>query len=381
MDGKFDHDDPNNRPEEIPLDDLSDINADDDNDSEYFDSHENPYGETSFISGGTHMEISNVDAEGRPNVRLKESGIEYQRLKKVRILKGVFKDISGREWNASMDSENTRDFLDNIEIKTNRESIWYKGKIVYKKVSGDRYVASRQDENFRREFRQQIWDINTDFLEKASSIEQSVDKLITVNTVSRNFYFVNIPVEIELKPRINNALDFNPEEYKVNEVENALYDIKEELKKVDPENVEVRRYYLILIDYLENNVDILRLRSGLSPKYNNLGETDYGRLRRLKDFLKRNFGVIAFVTTIVGGLAGLVITIISYVRGGVSNAAKGASKAGRSIWDFAKKVGAFLAPIRSALATVLSSMASNLWFLFLIISGVIYNILKKRKYI
>ena len=69
MDRGFDHEDPNNRPEEIPPNDLDfEDNYDDyDNDNdEYFDAYDNPYGETSFISGGTHMEISNVDDKGRP---------------------------------------------------------------------------------------------------------------------------------------------------------------------------------------------------------------------------------------------------------------------------------------------------------------------------
>ena len=134
---------------------------------------------------------------------------------------------------------------------------------------------------------------------------------------------VNIPVEIGIKPGIkgiiDNVLNFDPtksesSETTVNELENTLYDIRSELKKTDPENTEIRRYYLRLIDYLENNVNILRIKSGLLTKYNNLDETDYGRLRRLKDFLKRNFGIVAFVTTVVGGLAALVITIVSFVE-------------------------------------------------------------------
>ena len=87
------------------------------------------------------------------------------------------------------------------------------------------------------------------------------------------------------------------------------------------------------------NVDILRLRQGLSTKYNNLDETDYGQLRRFKGFLKRNFGVIAFSSTVVGGLAGLVITIVSFVRTSTQSTAKGASNASKKTWDFLKKVG------------------------------------------
>ena len=92
--------------------------------------------------------------------------------------------------------------------------------------------------------------------------------------------------------------------------------------KHDP---EIRKYFSRLIDYLGNNVDILRIRRGLSTKY----ETDYGRLRRLKDFLKRNFGVIAFTTTVVGSLAGLVITIVSLVRSSIGSAASSASNASK----------------------------------------------------
>ena len=343
MDGGFDHEDPNNRPEEIPLNDLDF----EDNDSEYFDTYDNPYGETSFISGGTHMEISNVD-KGRPIETLVNSS-EYQRIqrdrelkRKANIIRSAILDITGNEWNVRIDSLNTRDFLDNIEIKKNG-SIWYKGKIVYKRV-GEKYVISRdkKSKKYITEFRQQLKDINTDFLEGISSDDQKIGQFITVNN-----YLANIPVEIEVKTNIkgiiDNVLDFDPTETgspetTVNELENTLYDIRSELKKVDPENTEIRRYYLRLIDYLQNNVDILRIRSGLSTKYNNLDKTDYGRLRRIKDFLKRNFGIVAFVTIVVGGLAGLVITIISFVRSGVSSAAKGASKAGKSIWDFAKKV-------------------------------------------
>ena len=204
---------------------------------------------------------------------------------------------------------------------------------------------------------------------------------------------MEIEVKTNIKGIIDNVLDFDPTETEspetaVNELKNTLYDIRSELKKIDPENTEIRRYYLRLIDYLQNNVDILRIRSGLSPKYNNLDETDYGRLRRIKDFLKRNFGIVAFVPTVVGGLAGLVITILSFVRSGVSSTAKGASNTSKSIWDFAKKVGAILAPVLTALAMVLSWsasllawIASNLWFLFLLIFSIIYSVLKKRRYI
>ena len=105
-----------------------------------------------------------------------------------------------------------------------------------------------------------------------------------------------------------------------------------------------------------------------------MDETDYGHSRRFKDFLKRNLGVIAFTTTVVGGLAGLVITIVSFVRSSTQSAAKGASNTSKKTWDFVKKVGAILAPILTALAMVLSWSASallrlfqNLWFLFIVL--------------
>ena len=62
MDGVFDHEVPNNRPEEIPLDDLGGNN--DDGDDEYFDSHDNFYRETSFVTGAD-IPIEMVDDEGR----------------------------------------------------------------------------------------------------------------------------------------------------------------------------------------------------------------------------------------------------------------------------------------------------------------------------
>ena len=118
-----------------------------------------------------------------------------------------------------------------------------------------------------------------------------------------------------------------------------------------------------------------------------MDETDYGQLRRLTDFLKRNFGVITFTTTVVGGLAGL-ITIVSFLRSSVGSAASSASNAGKKTWDFAEKVGAILAPILTALATVLSWsasvlawLASNLWFLFIVIAGIVDNVLKRYKHI
>ena len=298
MDEIFDHEDPNNRPEEIPLNDL-DNDYDDDNyngsdNDEYFDAYDNPYRETSFISGG-EVTIDMVDEEGRPIERL-DRNYEAQILEKYRVLKTAFLQAKGKEWNADTESLSTRDFLNKIEIKGDKKSIWYDGKIVFKKVN-DRYVYSEDKRSIEyiNRLNQELKNTNEDFKEMISSRNQKIGELITVNTVYKNELSVNIPVEIEVKPRIkgiiDNALNFDPieaesPETKVNELENALYDIKEEFKKTDPENTEIRRYYLRLIDYLENNIDILRMRSGLSPKYNNLEETDYGRLRRLKYFLK-----------------------------------------------------------------------------------------------
>ena len=90
---------------------------------------------------------------------------------------------------------------------------------------------------------------------------------------------------------------------------------------------KLRSYYKRLVDYLENNVDILQVGQGLSTRYNNLDEPDYGRLRSFKDFLRRNFEIIAFTTTIVSGLA--------------------------ATFDFAQKVGAMLALIFTAIETIL----------------------------
>ena len=389
MDRVFDHEDPNNRPEKIPMDDLGSY----DDDDEYFDAHDLDMMETTFSGGGTEM----FDKEGRPITPLANS-LEYQIIqrdrvlrKKANIVKSAILDVTGKHWDARLDSLNTRDFLNNIEIKGDRESIWYKGKIVYKKVAG-KYVMSsdKRSIEYIQEFRQQLTDINIDFAEGNSSDQQKIEQLVTINTILKN-NLTDIPVEIETKPTIkgiiDNALNFDPKEVEspetvVNEVENAIYDIKSARNKTD--DPEIQKYFSRLIDdYLENNVDILCIRHGLSTKYNNLDETDYGRLRRLKDFLKRNFGVIAFTTTVVGGLAGLVITIVSFVRSSVGSAASSASNAGEKTWDFAKKVGAILAPILTALATVLSWsasvlawLASNLWFLFIVIAGIVYNILK-----
>ena len=215
MDG-FDHEDPNNRPEEIPLNDLNLLDDDEnlDDDYEYFDAH----GETSFISGGTEI----IDEEERPVTSLAEN-LEYQRIKrdrdlqkKVNFLRSAILDVKRENWNARIDSLNNRDFLDEIEIKSDRESIWWKGKIIFKKRAG-KYVLpdDKRSMKYIKEFWQQRIDINTDFEEGIESNEQSIEQLVNVNTRYKNDYLlVNIPIEIEAKPRIkgiiDNALSFNP---------------------------------------------------------------------------------------------------------------------------------------------------------------------------
>ena len=79
-----------------------------------------------------------------------------------------------------------------------------------------------------------------------------------------------------IKGIIDNFLNLDPEnvespETVINENENAIYDIKSERNKTD--DPEIRKYYLRLLDYLENCVDILRTRQGLTERYNNL-DTD-----------------------------------------------------------------------------------------------------------
>ena len=204
----------------------------------------------------------------------------------VEIVKSAISDVTGKQWNARLDSSNTRDFLNNIEIRGDRESVWYKGKIVYKKVGGKYEMSSdRRSIRYILEFRR-LRNIDEDFTEGISSDRQKIEQLITTNTILKN-NLIDIPVEIETRPMIkgiiDNALNFNPQnaespETVVNEVENAIYDIKKERDRTsDP---DIRKYYTRLTDYLENNVDILSIRRGLSTKYNNLDETDYGRVRR-----------------------------------------------------------------------------------------------------
>ena len=198
MDRVFDHEDPNNRPEEIPMDDLGSYDEDDDDD-EYFDAHDLDMMETTFSSSGTEM----FDKEGRPITPLTNSS-EYQRIqrdrvlrKKANIVKSAILDVTGKIWDARLDSLNTRDFLNNIEIKGDRESIWYKGKIVYKKVAG-KYVMSSDKRfiEYIQEFRQQLTDINIDFAEGNSSDQQKIEQLVTINTILKN-NLTDIPVEIK----------------------------------------------------------------------------------------------------------------------------------------------------------------------------------------
>ena len=54
MDGTFDHEDPNNRPEEIPMNDLNNYNEDND---EYFDALDLDTMETIFTCTGTGSEM------------------------------------------------------------------------------------------------------------------------------------------------------------------------------------------------------------------------------------------------------------------------------------------------------------------------------------
>ena len=142
-----------------------------------------------------------------------------------------------------------------------------------------------------------------------------------------------------------------------------------------------------MVNYLENNVDNLRSTQNLPTKYNNLDEPDTSGLRRFKDFVRRNFGVIAFTTSIVCGLALLVITMVSFVRSSLGSAAKTLAMLGKT-FDFAKKVGVILAPIFTALATILfwstlalSWLSQNLWFMFVILAEIVYNVLKRYKYV
>ena len=174
--------------------------------------------------------------------------------------------------------------------------MWYKGKIVYKKVGGKYELSSdRRSMRYISEFRKQLTDIDKDFTEGISSDRQKINQLITTNTILKNSLtdiLVGIATPLALNGIIDNSLHFNPEDVEspetvVNEVENTIYAIKKEWDRTfDP---DIRKYYTRLIDYIENNVDILQLRRGLSTKYNNLDETDYGRLRRFKDFLRKKF--------------------------------------------------------------------------------------------
>ena len=65
----------------------------------------------------------------------------------------------------------------------------------------------------------------------------------------------------------------------------------------------MQKYYTNLIDYVEN---ILRIGHGSLTKYNNLDETDYIRLRKIKHFVRRNLGVTGITATISNGLVGLL---------------------------------------------------------------------------
>ena len=100
MDRVFDHEDPNNRPEEIPMDDLGSYDEDDDDDDEYFDAHDLDIMETTFSSGGTKM----FDKEGRPitplanivqNIKEFRAIVFYE--KKANIVKSAILDVTGMQ--------------------------------------------------------------------------------------------------------------------------------------------------------------------------------------------------------------------------------------------------------------------------------------------
>ena len=110
--------------------------------------------------------------------------------------------------------------------------------------------SDKRSIEYIQEFRQRFTDINIDFVEGNSSDQQKIEQLVTINTI-----LTNIPVEIETKPTIkgiiDDALNFNPKEVEspetvVNEVENAIYDIKSEQNKTD--DLEIRKYFSRLID-------------------------------------------------------------------------------------------------------------------------------------
>ena len=78
MDGTFDHEDPNNRPEEIPMDDLN-YYQDDEDDDGYFDDLDMM--ETTFSGVGTEM----FDKDGRPITSLANSS-QYQGIQRDHVL-------------------------------------------------------------------------------------------------------------------------------------------------------------------------------------------------------------------------------------------------------------------------------------------------------
>ena len=92
--------------------------------------------ETTF----TWMEMGGKD--GRRDVTPLADSSEHRRIQrehvlqgKLNIVKSAILEVTGKQWNPRLDSLNTRHFLDNIEIKGNRKSVWYDGKEVYVKDS------------------------------------------------------------------------------------------------------------------------------------------------------------------------------------------------------------------------------------------------------
>ena len=102
MDGVFDHEDPNNRLEEIPLDYMDDDEYDDDD--EYFDAH----GKTSFMTGGEMVNENILEYDTDENF----DSWELRRKKllwdtKIEIVRSAISDVTGKHWDAKVDSLNT----------------------------------------------------------------------------------------------------------------------------------------------------------------------------------------------------------------------------------------------------------------------------------
>ena len=99
--------------------------------------------------------------------------------------------------------------------------------------------AAKLSQKFILEFRQQLKNLDEDE-EGISSDKRKIDQLITINTILKDS-LTNISVEITtqltLKRNINDALNLNLKDVEspetvVNEVENAIYDIKKQKIKL-----------------------------------------------------------------------------------------------------------------------------------------------------